>query len=233
MAINDYQQYAGGSGANVESQAGYLSDSTLPIGSVTGVLPSTRFNKICRQATMASAALGKIIADFGVNVYDDGNISNFASQLLAALTAAIGGANASPIGTIIQFAGASPPANYISCPTNNITRAYPDGNLVSRTVYASLFSVLGETWGAGDGSTTFGLPYFPSGYAPTAGDPGSVTVGQVISHHHTYQIASSSQPQSGSSTECFTSNSTSVTGFTGGSANLAAGTNLLFCVKYQ
>jgi microcystin-dependent protein len=29
---------------------------------------------------------------------------------------------------------------------------------VSRTTYAALFAVLGTTWGAGDGSTTFNLP---------------------------------------------------------------------------
>ena len=33
-----------------------------------------------------------------------------------------------------------------------------DGSLVSRTTYAALFAVIGETYGAGDGSTTFALP---------------------------------------------------------------------------
>lgn len=32
------------------------------------------------------------------------------------------------------------------------------GQLVSRTTFASLFAVIGTTWGAGDGSTTFALP---------------------------------------------------------------------------
>ena len=32
------------------------------------------------------------------------------------------------------------------------------GQAVSRTTYAAAFAVLGTTWGAGDGSTTFNLP---------------------------------------------------------------------------
>lgn len=33
-----------------------------------------------------------------------------------------------------------------------------DGSAVSRTTYADLFAVIGTTFGAGDGSTTFNLP---------------------------------------------------------------------------
>lgn len=33
-----------------------------------------------------------------------------------------------------------------------------DGRPLSRTLYAGLFAVLGTTWGAGDGSTTFNIP---------------------------------------------------------------------------
>lgn len=182
-ATNDYQQYAGGSGANVETQAGYLSDSTLASGSVTGILPSTRFNKICRQATMASAALGQIIANYGVNIYDDGNVNNFVTQLIAALTAAIGVNSGVPVGMVTQFSGTSAPTNYLACPNNNIASAYPAGNLVNIASYPTLFSKIGTTWG-GDGITTFGLPYFPAGYVGVAGTPGSVTVGQVINHVH-------------------------------------------------
>ena len=40
-------------------------------------------------------------------------------------------------------------------PTSTLTA---DGSAVSRTKYAALFSVLGTSQGAGDGSTTFNLP---------------------------------------------------------------------------
>jgi phage-related tail fiber protein len=37
-----------------------------------------------------------------------------------------------------------------------------DGAAVSRTTYATLFSLIGTNFGAGDGSTTFNLPTVPS-----------------------------------------------------------------------
>lgn len=53
-----------------------------------------------------------------------------------------------PAGTIIDFAGTMAPAGYLVC----------DGSPVSRSAYPYLFSVIGTTWGGGDGSTTFNLP---------------------------------------------------------------------------
>ncbi len=53
-----------------------------------------------------------------------------------------------PAGTILDFAGTTPPPGYLAC----------DGSAVNRTTYAALFSAIGETWGGGDGSTTFNVP---------------------------------------------------------------------------
>jgi microcystin-dependent protein len=53
-----------------------------------------------------------------------------------------------PKGTVFPFAGATAPAGYLIC----------DGTTVSRTAYAGLFSVIGTSYGSGDGSTTFNLP---------------------------------------------------------------------------
>lgn len=36
--------------------------------------------------------------------------------------------------------------------------AFPAGQAISRSTYSALFSLLGTTWGTGDGSTTFNLP---------------------------------------------------------------------------
>ena len=51
-------------------------------------------------------------------------------------------------GLIEPFAGSTVPAGYLLC----------DGAAVSRTTYATLFAVIGTTFGAGDGETTFNLP---------------------------------------------------------------------------
>jgi microcystin-dependent protein len=51
-------------------------------------------------------------------------------------------------GEVKPFAGATVPAGHLLC----------FGQTISRTAYAGLFAVLGTTYGAGDGSTTFNLP---------------------------------------------------------------------------
>ena len=52
-------------------------------------------------------------------------------------------------GTICCFAGSTPvTSDWLLC----------DGALASRTTYANLFGVIGETYGRGNGSTTFALP---------------------------------------------------------------------------
>ena len=53
-----------------------------------------------------------------------------------------------PIGSIHAYAGSVVPANHIVC----------DGSILSRSAYASLYSVIGDTFGAGDGLTTFKIP---------------------------------------------------------------------------
>lgn len=59
------------------------------------------------------------------------------------------------IGTILPFAGAnSIPEGYLVC----------DGSAISRTTYAQLYAVIGNTYGAGDGSTTFNVPNLKGRY---------------------------------------------------------------------
>jgi microcystin-dependent protein len=54
-----------------------------------------------------------------------------------------------PAGVIMAYAGAAAPTNWAIC----------DGSAVARTgAFANLFAVIGTTYGAGDGSTTFNLP---------------------------------------------------------------------------
>lgn len=51
-------------------------------------------------------------------------------------------------GVVLPFAGSVAPDGWMLC----------YGQAVSRTAYAHLFAVIGTTYGAGDGSTTFNLP---------------------------------------------------------------------------
>jgi microcystin-dependent protein len=53
-----------------------------------------------------------------------------------------------PTGSLMPYAGASAPTGYLLC----------DGAAISRTTYATLFALVGTTYGSGDGSSTFNIP---------------------------------------------------------------------------
>ena len=61
---------------------------------------------------------------------------------------AIGNIQGCPTGMIAFFHATTPPEGWLAC----------NGQNVDRTVYAKLFSVIGTTYGSGDGSRTFTLP---------------------------------------------------------------------------
>lgn len=71
------------------------------------------------------------------------------------------GGSITPAGAITMFAGATPPSGWLLC----------DGMLISRATYAELFAVIGTSYGAGDGSTTFALPNM-KGRVPVGVDSG-------------------------------------------------------------
>lgn len=56
--------------------------------------------------------------------------------------------NPVPTGSVIPFAGETPPEGFLLC----------NGQEVSRVTYARLFNVIKEKFGAGDGVTTFNVP---------------------------------------------------------------------------
>lgn len=72
-------------------------------------------------------------------------------RLLLTLWIRTGGAagSAGPIsGEVKMYAGPTIPSGTLEC----------NGQAVSRTTYAALFSAIGVIWGPGDGSTTFNVP---------------------------------------------------------------------------
>jgi microcystin-dependent protein len=53
-----------------------------------------------------------------------------------------------PAGMIMAYAATTPPKGWVTC----------NGAALSRTTYATLFSIIGTSYGTGDGSTTFNVP---------------------------------------------------------------------------
>ena len=76
-----------------------------------------------------------------------------------------------PTGSIIMYGAASAPSGYYLC----------EGAAISRSTYSALFAVVGTTYGAGDGSTTFNVPDFRdrAPYGASTFTLGSKTAGEV------------------------------------------------------
>ena len=73
-------------------------------------------------------------------------------------------------GIVLQIPRLTEPAGWLKC----------NGQAVSRTTYAELFAILGTTYGAGNGSTTFNVPDY-RGEFPRGLDEGrGVDVGRVL-----------------------------------------------------
>ena len=66
-------------------------------------------------------------------------------------------------GVVVAFAGNVGLSGYLLC----------NGAAVSRTTYADLFGVIGTTYGAGDGSTTFELPNLTDRFIQGSGTAGT------------------------------------------------------------
>ena len=105
----------------------------------------------CKQAAQTSATAAQ-------------NASEYASRALTAVR----GASAAPVGTVLAYAGSTAPDEWLVC----------DGSAVSRTTYADLFDVIGTTYGAGNGSTTFNLPDLSDKFVEGSG---TNDVGDVMS----------------------------------------------------
>ena len=118
-------------------------------------------------------------------------------------------------GTIVPWSAASLPSGFLECA----------GAAVSRTTYSALFAIVGTTYGAGDGSTTFLVPDLAdnvpvgksnnkalasTGGANTVSSTGNVggstanatlSTGQLASHSHSggaNSVSNTNQPPNSS-----------------------------------
>lgn len=76
------------------------------------------------------------------------DVTSFARTLLGSASALAVLALVLPIGIALPYSGASAPSGWL----------FGYGQAVSRTTYAAYFAIVGTTYGAGDGSTTFNMP---------------------------------------------------------------------------
>lgn len=80
-----------------------------------------------------------------------------------------------PIGSLIAFSGSTNPSGWLEC----------DGSAVSRNTYHELFAVIGMTYGAGDGATTFNLPDYSGRFIEGSDTAGTVKSAGLPNITHT------------------------------------------------
>ena len=167
-------------------------------------------NKQPLDATLTALAglttsADKLIYATGSDVFAITALTAFARTLLddadaAALCTTIGlsWCNNS-YGMVAAFAANVTPTGWLKC----------NGAAVSRTTYANLFAIIGTTYGAGDGSTTFNLPDLRGETIRGWDDARGVDSGRVIgswqdgqnkSHTHTGTTSSDSHAHTWSGT---------------------------------
>ena len=76
-----------------------------------------------------------------------------------------------PVGMVSPFAGNTAPSGWLLC----------SGQAVSRTTYSALYNIIGNTYGSGDGVTTFNLPDLRGRIVAGEDDMGGNTAGRITS----------------------------------------------------
>ncbi|HWP27634.1 MAG TPA: phage tail protein [Xanthobacteraceae bacterium] len=129
-----------------DGQASMSAPLKLAAGSVSA--PSLTFAADTDSGIYRIAADNLGIAVNGSKVVDVSAAGATVTGAVDATTIKQGGSVLIPPGVVMPYAGTSEPSGWLFC----------YGQAVSRTTYAALFSAIGTTYGAGDGSTTFNLP---------------------------------------------------------------------------
>jgi microcystin-dependent protein len=149
-----------------------------------------------------------------------------------------------PAGHLLLWDTETPPAGFLEC----------DGSAISRTTYATLYAVIGNRHGPGDGSTTFNLPdyrgYFLRSWAhgqttdpdrATRTDSGDGTVGdhvgtkqadQYKAHTHTVGYKADNTVGGGDAHVSSTPTASYNSGSSGGNETRPLNINVMVCIKY-
>lgn len=146
-----------------------------------------------------------------------------------------------PVGTVITWATGTAPSGYLEC----------NGAAISRTTYATLFGIISDDYGPGDGSTTFNLPDYRGEFlrgwdhaaahdpdASTRTNRGDGTAGDYVGTKqadglkaHLHTGGATAQNAFNDSGAPYTVGSGN-TGSTGGNETRPRNINVMYCIKY-
>jgi microcystin-dependent protein len=227
-------QYLRGDGTDVVMSAIQAGDvptlnqnTTGTSSNVTGTVAVANGGTGATTLTANNVVLGN--GTSAVQFVAPGTTGNVLTSNGTTWTSATLSAGGLPAGSVIFFAANAAPTGYLKA----------NGATVSRTTYAALFSAIGTTFGAGDGSTTFVLPELRGEFIRGWADGRAVDTGRVFgsfqtddfkSHNHTYNASAG-----GASTPAsinVASGQTLNTSSTGGTETRPRNIALLACIKF-
>lgn len=183
--------------AQIDAAAAIAYSKLVLTGSITGAdiassaaIAYSKLNlagSIVNADVSASAAIawskvsksGSSLADLATRSASDLNSGTLDAARLPANTGYI-------TGEIRMWSTGTAPTNWLLC----------DGTAISRSTYATLFALIGTTFGAGDGSTTFNVPDF-RGRAPIGAGTGSGLTARTLAATtgaETHQLSTSEIP---------------------------------------
>ena len=81
-----------------------------------------------------------------------------------------------PVGAVFYIASTTIPSGYLVC----------DGSAIDRTTYSKLFSVIGTSFGAGNGSTTFNIPDLRAKFIRSSGTSDGYSATFAVTQDATY-----------------------------------------------
>lgn len=110
----------------------------------------TRQHDFSAKDALTTGDPNKLIKGSEVDDEFDALVTSVASKADISAVPGLAGTTgaAIPEGVVVPFAGSTAPTGFLLC----------NGAAISRTTYASLFALIGTTYGVGDGSTTFNVP---------------------------------------------------------------------------
>lgn len=132
-----YWWYSSNQSSWVKDFVNILGSTTVTSGRITSFEPYT-VDSVLNSSLSNLSAAGEAKFDAKANT----DLNNLSAAGLNVLNKIV------PVGSILPYGGSTAPEGFLIC----------NGGAISRTKYADLFAVIGTSYGAGDGSTTFNLP---------------------------------------------------------------------------
>jgi microcystin-dependent protein len=238
---------------NIQNDADYLANAYRTNGITSGVAPSNVHNKIFYQVTTMMAALAAALTAKGYTI-SDSDLASLITTLGDAIAVNPDWDATSGVAQILNKPSISavPTGTILSWPTQNAPTGYLECNGSSLLIanYSALFSVIGNDYGAIDG-THFNLPdyrgYFLRGWDHSRGidpdrttrtDRGDGTSGDHIGtkeaesfKSHTHGIGGQTGDQINNNQYYVGSNNFAQSGATGGNETRPININVLYIIK--